>query len=103
MSRCESEQTGREPFSASNLGLESWYMRMSHRKHWHGVRQPTNIPATVTFVNVPDGSARAAIVRDRSYSRIYFTVGEFVLSGTILEIQFDTCLIRGRVQNCREV
>jgi hypothetical protein len=76
---------------------------MSHKKHWHGVRQPTNIPAMVTSVDVPDAPARPATVRDRSHSGIHLTVGEFVVSGTILEIQFDTCLIRGRVQQCREL
>ena len=34
---------------------------------------------------------------------MYLTVGEFVVSGTILEIQFDTTVIRGRVQHCREL
>jgi hypothetical protein len=76
---------------------------MSHKKHWHGVRQPLNIPAMVTSIDVPDGAARPATIRDRSHSTIYLTVGEFVVSGAILEIQFDTCLIRGRVQHCREL
>src|SRR5689334_14893610 len=76
---------------------------MSHKKHWHGVRQRLNIPAMITSLDMPDAPARPATVRDRSHSAISLTGEEFYIAGTILEIELDTSLIRGRVQHCREL
>ena len=62
-----------------------------------------NIPAIVTCVDVPDAPARPATVRDKSHSSLSLTGEEFYIAGAILKVEFDTALIRGRVQHCREL
>jgi hypothetical protein len=77
-------------------------MRISRKKHWRGVPPPIDIPAKITAMDLPDVVC-FGIVHDRAHSRLWLTVKEFFATGMMVEVQFDTFLVRGRVQHCREM